>query len=72
MNNVERLEVIEGATHLLRGDLARGAGGASQQDPDKRLRAAALSVRDLYETGEFTEWTSLDGEEVVDDGADHR
>ena len=32
------------------------------------MRAAALALRDLYEPGgELTEWTALDGEEVLDD-----
>jgi hypothetical protein len=35
---------------------------------DRRIRAAAIAVKDLYEWGgKLTEWTCLDGEEFLDD-----
>ena len=36
-------------------------------DRDRRLRAAALAAKHLYEPGgELTEWNALDGEEILD------
>lgn len=62
MTNPDRLAVIEAATRLIREDLLGRTGR------DDRLRAAAESVKDLYEPGgELTEWTSLDAEEILDD-----
>lgn len=61
MSNAERLEVIEAATRLVRErlgeDHAGGANVAGQEEDS--LRAAALTVKDLYVPGgEHTEWTS--------------
>jgi len=69
MDNAQRLEVIATATRLVREDLARRASTAPPPDPEQRLRQAALAVKDLYEDGPLTEWTSLDAEDVLDDGA---
>jgi len=70
LTNAERLAVIEAATRLVREDLL--AHTSDSRDPrkleDDRWRAAAAELRDLYEPGgELTEWTVLDGEEVLDD-----
>jgi hypothetical protein len=67
MSNPERLEVIEAASRLIRQELtAQRATDRAEQD--RRLSAAALAVKDLYEPGsDLTEWTSLDGEEFLDD-----
>ena len=67
LSDVERLEVIEAATRLTRKNLAAGKPDGST-DPDRRMRAAAAGVKDLYEAGrELTEWTDLDAEEFSDD-----
>ena len=67
LSNTERLAVIETATRLIREDLSTGAA-KSKAEVDKRLQQAALAIKDLYEPhGELTEWTSLDGEEILDD-----
>jgi len=67
LNNAQRLEVIEAATRLIRQDLLR-PGTTAKAERDLRMRAAAARLKDLYEPGgELTEWTSLDGEEVLDD-----
>jgi len=66
LNNSERLLVIEAATHLIRDDLLAASLNA-REEQDRRLGAAALALKDLYEPGgELTEWTSLDGEEIID------
>lgn len=66
LTNPERLAVIEAATRLVKEDLtARTAVARAEQD--QRMRQAALAVKDLYEPGgELTEWTSLDGEDILD------
>jgi hypothetical protein len=67
LNNAERLAVIEAASRLIRADLL-GPANPARQEQDRRMREAALSLRDLYEPGgELTQWTSLDGEEILDD-----
>jgi len=66
LNNSERLQVIEAATHLIQHDLL-AARPHTREQQEQRLKAAAVAVRDLYEPGgELTEWTSLDGEDIVD------
>ena len=63
MTDRERLTVIEAATRLIRRGLADPSA-----DEEEGLRAAALAARDLYDTGSgHTEWTVLDGEDVLDD-----
>ena len=67
LSNPERLLVIETATHLIREELLAVPSG-SRTEQERRLWAAAMAVKDLYEPGgELTEWTSLDGEEILDD-----
>jgi len=67
LSDVERLDVIEAATRLIRKDLAPGAADATT-DREQRLRAAAAEAKELYEPGgELTEWTALDAEEFVDE-----
>jgi hypothetical protein len=67
LDNSERLLVIEAATHLIRDDLLAAAPNP-REEQDRRLRSAAMALKDLYEPGgELSEWTSLDGEEIVDD-----
>jgi hypothetical protein len=59
MSNPERLVLIETATRLIREDLQIEPVSPREQQ-DRRLRTAALAVKDLYEPGgELTEWTSL-------------
>lgn len=66
LTNSERLAVIETATRLIREELADQARSAREQD--RRLRAAAEAVKDLYEPGgELTEWTALGGEDFHDE-----
>jgi hypothetical protein len=66
LNNSERLLVIEAATHLIRDDLLTASSNPREQQ-DRRLGAAAKALKELYEPGgELTEWTSLDGEEILD------
>jgi hypothetical protein len=50
LTDVERLEVIEAAARLIRNNLAAGKADAAA-DGDRRMRAAAAGVKDLYETG---------------------
>jgi len=58
LTNLERLEVIETATRLIREDVANLECVAREQD--RRLRAAAEAVKDLYEpSGALTEWTEV-------------
>jgi hypothetical protein len=67
MTNAERLEVIEAATRLLREALGEQTMNP-REDQERRLRASALALKELYKPGgEMTEWTSLDGEEFLDD-----
>jgi hypothetical protein len=67
LSNPERLAIIEAATRLVRDDLGSPIENA-REERNQRMRAAALAVKDLYEPGgELTEWTALDGEEVLDD-----
>lgn len=67
LSNPERLEVIEAATRLVREDLSAQVITA-RVEQERRMRAAAQAVKDLYAPGgELTEWTSLDAEEVFDD-----
>ncbi len=66
LSGVERLEVIEVATRLVRKNLTAGAIDAAT-DEDQQMRAAAAALKDLYEAdSELTEWTALDAEEFVD------
>jgi hypothetical protein len=66
LTNPERLAVIETATRLIREDIAGPMPVAREQN--RRLRAAAEAVKDLYEPGGgLTEWTALDGEEFHDE-----
>lgn len=63
----DRLIVIEAATRLIRDDI-RVSEDAARRREDEQMRAAAERLKDLYEPGsEHTEWTVLDGEEVLDD-----
>ena len=65
-NNAERLAVIEAATRLIREELSAQTASI-RAEQDRRMHAAALAVKDLYEPGgELTEWTSLDAEEVLE------
>ncbi len=67
LTDVERLEVIEAATRLIRNNLAAGTA-TTAADRDRRMRAAAAGVKELYEAGsELTEWTALDAEEFADE-----
>ncbi len=67
LSNPERLVVIEAASRLIREELSSQSASA-REEQDRRLRAAAVRVKELYEPGgELAEWTSLDGEEVLDD-----
>jgi hypothetical protein len=69
LTNPERLAVIETATRLIREDLAGSV--RSDREEDRRLRAAAEAIKDLYEPGgELTEWTALDGEDYHDEPSD--
>jgi hypothetical protein len=72
MSNPERLTVIETATRLIREDLT-GPMGNAREEKNRRLSAAAMALKALYEPGgELAEWTSLDAEEFVDDYAPSR
>lgn len=43
---------------------------ATRERKDRRMRAAAEALKDLYEPGgELTEWTCLDSEDFLDDTA---
>ena len=67
LTDVERLEVIQAATRLIRENLAAGSTAASA-DRDQQMRAAASSVRELYEAGDaLTEWAALDAEDFADE-----
>jgi hypothetical protein len=69
LTNPERLAVIETATRLIREDIGEPMRVAREQD--RRLRAAAEGVKELYEPGgALTEWTSLDGEDFHDEPLD--
>ncbi len=60
LSDVERLEIIEAATQLVRKNLAAGAADAAM-DEERRMQAVAAAAKDLYEPGgELTEWTALD------------
>lgn len=66
LSTSDRLAVIEAATRLIRDDLGT-TEAARRAQRSALLRAAAERVRDLYEPGgEHTEWTCLDGEDVLD------
>lgn len=70
LSNPDRLKVIEATTALVREDLI-AENVRRRADRAQRMRAAALEAKDLYEPGgELTEWTVLDGEEVLDDYVD--
>ena len=67
LSDVERLEVIEAATRLIRNNLTASTADAATER-DRRIRDAAAAVRDLYEPGgELTEWTALDAEDFSDE-----
>jgi len=67
LSNAERLEVVEAATRLVRDTLVSGPPDP-RAEGDRRMRAAAASIRDLYEPGgDLTEWTALDSEDFADD-----
>jgi hypothetical protein len=66
LSNPERLAVIEAASRLVREELV--SSGSPRQEQDRRMHACAVALKDLYEPGgELAEWTSLDGEEFLDD-----
>jgi hypothetical protein len=51
----------------VRDDLLADSSTA-RQEQNRRLQAAAMTLKDLYEAGgELAEWTSLDGEDIIDD-----
>jgi hypothetical protein len=50
LSNPERLAVIEAATRLVREDLGNPTEIA-WEERNRRMRVAALSVKDLYELG---------------------
>jgi hypothetical protein len=63
LRNSERLLVIEAASRPVRETLS----GRERLGLDRRLEAAAVQAKDLYEPGgELTELTVLDSEEFVD------
>ena len=67
LSDVERLEIIEAATRLIRKNLAPDGADAAT-DRDRRMRVAAAGVKELYEAdSELTEWTALDAEDFVDE-----
>ena len=67
LSDVERLEVIEAATRLIRKNLAAGTSDVAAER-DRRIRVAAAGVKELYESDSaLTEWAVLDGEEFVDE-----
>jgi hypothetical protein len=72
LSNPDRLKIIEAATALIREELVVETA-RHREDVASRMRAAAIQAQALYEPGgELTEWTDLDGEEVLDDSvADH-
>jgi hypothetical protein len=66
LNNSERLQIIEAITQLIRDDL-QSESPNPRAEQDRRLAAAAMAVKDLYEPGgELTEWISLDSEDILD------
>jgi hypothetical protein len=66
LSNTERLAVIEAATRLVQEDLTAQAA-VVRAEKDRRMRQAALGIKDLYEAGgELTEWTDLDAEDILD------
>jgi hypothetical protein len=59
LSDVERLEIIEEATRLVRKNLASGTTDAVK-DRDRRMRVAAAGVKELYEAdSELTAWTTF-------------
>jgi hypothetical protein len=57
LSNAERLAVIEAASRLIRQDLLAGPSDPHAAQ-DRRMRDAALALKDLYEPGDYlTEWT---------------
>lgn len=56
LSNPERLELIEAATRLIRDDLVSHST-SPQSERERRLRAAADRVRDLYE-GHDGDWAN--------------
>lgn len=70
MDNSQRLALIEVASRLIREQLPTQPNPAG--DLETRMRDAASRLKDLYEPGgELTEWTALDGEEVLDESDRH-
>ena len=62
LSNPDHLAVIKAVTHLVREGLLAESSSA-REEQDRRLRAAAMALKDLYEPdGELTEWASLDTE----------
>ena len=67
LSNSDRPALIEAASRLIRDELTAQAARA-REECSRRMQEAANALKDLYETGgELTEWTSLDGEEILDD-----
>ena len=67
LSNSDRLALIEAASRLIRDELTAQAAIA-RKERSRRMQEAANALKDLYEPGgELTEWTSLDGEEILDD-----
>jgi hypothetical protein len=67
LSTPERLQVVEAVLCLIRQDL-QDRNTDARADQDRRMQAAALALKDLYEPGgELTEWNCLDAEEVLDD-----
>jgi hypothetical protein len=64
LSDLERLEIIEAATRMIRSNFTDNKRD-SAADSDRRIRSAAVGVKDLYETG--TEWNALDSEDFVDE-----
>lgn len=50
LSNPERLAVIEAVTRLVREDLS-GQTGTTREEQDRRMRTAAMALKDLYEPG---------------------
>ena len=56
LSNADRLAVIEAASRLVRQDLLAGPS-AAHAEQDRRMREAALALKDLYEPGgDLTAW----------------
>ncbi len=67
LDNEARLKVIEAASRLMRDELTVDVE-KKRKERARRLRKAALAVKDIYENDpEMTIWTCLDGEEFLDD-----